>query len=158
MTATAYERIVDKLHDLDLRPRTGYKSTSARCPSHDDREPSLAVYDKESKAKIICFAGCDDALDILPALEMTVADLDDEKRSGNPSSAFNESAQARYDARKVMTPSQRALDDLLHLPDIGERLVMATARLRPELYIWEREELWQESASDTSDASERWAA
>ena len=82
MSATAYERIVDKLHDLDLRPRTSYGNTTARCPSHDDRQPSLAVYDKDGKAKVVCFAGCDDALDILPALEMSVADLYDERRSG----------------------------------------------------------------------------
>jgi hypothetical protein len=58
MTATAYERIVDKLHELDLRVREGYGGAVAQCPSHDDRQPSLAVYDKDGKAKIVCFAGC----------------------------------------------------------------------------------------------------
>jgi hypothetical protein len=72
MSATAYERIVDKLCEMDLKVRPGTKSVVALCPSHDDRQPSLAVYDKGGKAKIICFAGCDDALDILPALDMTV--------------------------------------------------------------------------------------
>ena len=33
MSATVYERIVDKLHDLDLRPRTSYSGTTALCPS-----------------------------------------------------------------------------------------------------------------------------
>jgi len=148
MSATAYERIVDKLHDLDLRVRTGYNSSVAQCPSHDDRQPSLAVYDKDGKAKIVCFAGCDDALDILPALDMTVADLYDERRIGK-GAGLDAEALARHKARKTMTPPQRAVDDLLQLPDLGERLCLGIARMRPELYIWEREQL----ASDASDAS-----
>jgi hypothetical protein len=48
-----------------------------------------------------------------------------------------------------MTPTQRAIDDLLQLPDIGERLCLGIARIRPELYIWGREQLWTESASDS---------
>src|SRR5687767_10170175 len=105
MTTTAYERIVDKLHDLDLRPRTSYSSTVALCPSHDDRQASLAIYDKDGKAKVVCFAGCDDELDILPALEMTVADLYDERRNGTRTRTTNPDLPARYEARKAMTPS-----------------------------------------------------
>ena len=85
MSATAYERIVDKLHELDLRPRAEYNPPSHGAPAHDDRNASLAVYDKEGKAKVVCFAGCHDELDILPALEMTVADLYDEKCTGTRS-------------------------------------------------------------------------
>jgi hypothetical protein len=142
VTATAYERIVDKLQEMDLRVRVGSRSTTGQCPSHDDRRASFAVYDKDGKAKVVCFAGCDDELDILPALEMTVADLYDEKRTGcgkrhepNPDLVF------RMEARKAMTPLQRAVDDLLRLPDLGERLCLGIARMRPELYIWEREQL-----------------
>jgi len=40
-----------------------------------------------------------------------------------------------------MTPSQRAVDDLLQLPDLGERLCLGNASIRPELYTWEREQL-----------------
>jgi hypothetical protein len=143
MSATAYERIVDKLHDLDLHPRTSSYMTVALCPSHDDRQASLGVYDKEGKAKVVCFAGCDDALDILPALEMTVADLYDEKRTGErnrPGPEVLAWAQ-RAEVRKGMTPSQKALDDLLQLPDFGERLCLAIARVRPELYISDRGQL-----------------
>jgi hypothetical protein len=142
MSATAHERIVDKPHDLDLRPRSGGSTqTTARCPSHDDREPSLAVYVKDGKAKVVCFAGCDDALDILPALEMTVADLYDEPRSSGNYRPDPEQ-EARWEARKAMTsPVQLWVDNLLHLPDLGERLCLAIARMRPELYIWEREQL-----------------
>jgi hypothetical protein len=89
-----------------------------------------------------------DELDILPALDMGVADPYDEKRSGkrtkpDPDLLF------RIKRREGMTPSQKATDDLLQLPDLGERLCLAIARNRPELYIAEREQL----ASDSSDAS-----
>jgi hypothetical protein len=140
MTPTAYERILDKLQALDLRVRPGYRSAVAQCPTHEDRQPSLAVYDKDGKAKVVCFAGCDDALDILPALEMTVADLYDEKRSN--SYKPDPETLARIQRRKAMTsPVQLWADNLLHLPDLGERLCLAIGRIRPELYIWDREQL-----------------
>lgn len=145
MSVTAYERIVDKLHELDLRVRTGYRDSVAQCPSHEDRSPSLAVYDKDGKAKVVCFAGCDDALDILPALDMTVADLYDEKRTMRVSAHLDPELEARKARRRDMTPSQKWVDNLLHLPDIGERLCVSIAHHRPELYIWERERLGGES-------------
>jgi hypothetical protein len=140
MTATAYERILDKLQELDLRVRTGYRDSVAQCPSHDDRSPSLGVWDKDGKAKVYCFAGCDDALDILPALDMTVADLYDEKRHLRTGRVDPE-RNARSDARRSMNLVEKWLDNLLHLPDLGERLCLASARIRPELYVWEREQL-----------------
>jgi hypothetical protein len=145
MTATAYERILEK-------PRTGQKvrqGTSysvAQCPSYEHRQTSLTVHSKPGKAKVVCFAGCSDVLDVLPALGMTVADLYDDRRSG-PRTAHqpDPEIQARIETRRSMTPSRRALDDLLQLSDIGERLCLGIARIRPELYIWEREQLGGES-------------
>jgi DNA primase len=156
MTATAYERIVDKLAEMDLRVRPGARSATALCPSHDDRNASLAVYDRDGKAKIVCFAGCDDALDILPVLDMTVADLYDEKRSGKPTRPSPEvlAWAERAEARKSMTPSQKAADNLFHIADMGERICLAIARVRPELYLWEREQLGSD-ASDASHASDQ---
>jgi hypothetical protein len=40
-----------------------------------------------------------------------------------------------------MTRLQRALDDLLHLPDIGERLCKGIGRHRPELYLMAKHDL-----------------
>jgi hypothetical protein len=141
MSATAYERIVDMLREMDLKVRPGTKSAVALCPSHDDRQPSMAIYDKDGKAKVVCFAGCNDELDILPALEMTVADLYDEPRSSGQRRTPNLDLLFRCEARKTMTPAQKATDDLLRLPDLGERLCLAIARNRPELYISDREQL-----------------
>jgi hypothetical protein len=73
----------------------------------------------------VCFAGCSDVLDVLPALGMTVADLYDEKSNGVRTTVRtvpDPQIQARIATRRAMTPSQRALDDLLQLPDLGERI------------------------------------
>jgi len=132
--STAYERIVDKLHDLDLRPHISGNSTTARCPSHDDRNASFAVYDKGTKAKVKCFAGCDDALDILPALSMTVRDLFNE-RQVRGFCAPGPEHEARRIARASMTLPYRVLDDLTHRPNFAESLCKAIGRGRPELYL-----------------------
>jgi hypothetical protein len=142
MTATAYERIIDRLRDHGKKVRQSSAHATAQCPSHDDRQASLAIYNKPGKAKVVCFAGCNDALDILPALDMDIAGLYDDRGTA-PRTAHEQDPelQARIEARRNMTPAQRALDDLLQLPDLGERLCLSAARIRPELYIWEREQL-----------------
>jgi hypothetical protein len=149
MTTTAYERILDRLRDQDNKVKQGSTEARAQCPAAGcpAKSVSLAVYPKQGKAKVVCYAGCNDALDILPALNMTVADLYDERGTG-PRTADepDPELQARIEARRNMTPAQRALDDLLLLPDLGERLCLAAARIRPELYIWEREQLGGEPA------------
>jgi hypothetical protein len=84
VTPTAYERILDELRNQGKKVRQGQGEARAQCPSHDSRRgwsKPLAIYDKPGKAKVVCFVGCNDALDILPALGMTVADLYDERRS-----------------------------------------------------------------------------
>jgi hypothetical protein len=153
MTATAYERVLDQLRNQGKRVRESGKEARAQCPSHDSRRATskpLAIYSKPDKAKVVCFVGCSDVLDVLPALGMTVADLYDDRRGGSRTAHKPDpEIQARIEARRSMTPSQRALDDLLQLPDLGERLCLGIARIRPELYLWEREQL----ASHTQDAS-----
>jgi hypothetical protein len=82
MTATAYERILEKLHEQGKKVRQGTSYSIAQCPSYDHRQTSLTVYSKPGRAKVVCFAGCSDVLDVLPALGMTVADLYDDRRGG----------------------------------------------------------------------------
>ena len=53
----------------------------AQCPSHEDRRPSLTIYRKPGRVKPVCYAGCDDELDILPALDLAWPDKYDEPRS-----------------------------------------------------------------------------
>jgi hypothetical protein len=99
----------------------------AQCPAHEDREASLAIYRKPGRIKIVCYAGCDDALDILPALGLTLSDLWDAPHGPRTPVQPDPELQARITARRSMTPIQRALDDLLHLPDLGERLCQCIA-------------------------------
>jgi hypothetical protein len=148
MTTAAYQRILDKLREQGKRVRQGTNYSIAQCPSYDHRQTSLTVYSKPGKAKVVCFAGCSDVLDVLPALGMTVADLYDDRRRALRTTTYapDPEIQARIETRRSMTPSQRALNDLLQLPDLGERLCLGIARMRPELYIWEREQLDGEPA------------
>jgi hypothetical protein len=69
---------------------------------------------------------CNDALDILPALGLAVRDLFDKPGAPNGYQP-NPAVQARIEARRNMNQVQRAVDDLLHLPDLGERLCRAIA-------------------------------
>ena|SRR5215217_708797 len=124
---TAYDRLLDRLRDQGKRYREGATQTMAQCPAHEDREASLAIYRKQGRIKIVCYAGCDDALDILPALGLTLPDLWDEPRAQRTEHQPDPAIQARVEARRNMTPVQRALDDLLHLPDFGERLCRCIA-------------------------------
>jgi len=39
--------------------RTGPGRWMARCPAHDDRTPSLSITDRNGKALLHCFAGCE---------------------------------------------------------------------------------------------------
>jgi hypothetical protein len=101
---TAYERVLDRLRELGKTVRIGSNGGSgqaiAQCPSHEDRKASLAIYNKpgQGKAKVVCFAGCSDALDVLPAIGMTVADLYNQHGPRTPYQPPTE-VQARIEAR-----------------------------------------------------------
>jgi hypothetical protein len=137
MTATAYERIIDRLRNQGKKTRQGSTETRAQCPATGcpAQSISLAVYPKQGKAKVICYAGCNDALDILPALNLTVSDLFDDPTAVRTTAAPDPHIQARIEARRTMNAPQRQLDNLIHLPDIGTRLVLAIAQIRPGLYF-----------------------
>jgi hypothetical protein len=127
---TAFDRVLDGLHDAGKTVKNHVSYAQAQCPAHDDRDPSLTIYRKPGRIKIVCYAGCDDALDILPALDLGVRDLFDEPSKNNSVNheLFSDTTvRARIEARRSMTPIQRALDDLLHLPDLGERLCRCIA-------------------------------
>ena len=101
MTATAYERILDQLRDQGKKVRQGGKDARAQCPSHATRKAyslPLAIYNKQDtgKAKVVCFAGCSDALDVLPALGMTVADLYDDRHSSGHGPHINQTQRSKH--------------------------------------------------------------
>jgi P4 family phage/plasmid primase-like protien len=68
---TAYDRILDR---LDGVRRNGDNNAIARCPAHDDRNPSLSLRAIENQTLVYCHAGCA-VRDVLAAIEMTMGDL-----------------------------------------------------------------------------------
>ncbi|MGI8700370.1 MAG: AAA family ATPase [Nocardioidaceae bacterium] len=74
---TASDRLVDALQTHDCGPRKSGGSWSARCPAHEDRNPSLSLRQIEGQALLYCHAGCATA-DVLAVLELSMRDLFDE--------------------------------------------------------------------------------
>ena len=65
----------------------------ARCPSHQDKSPSLAVNEAEDRVLIHCFAGCE-TTDVTAAIGLNVADLFYKKLAG---SDLTEGKRMRYE-------------------------------------------------------------
>jgi hypothetical protein len=65
------EKLITRLEGVK---RTGPGRFVAICPAHDDKNPSLAVAEKDGKPLLHCFAGCDPA-DVLAAVGLTFSDL-----------------------------------------------------------------------------------
>ncbi|OBG70285.1 AAA family ATPase [Mycobacterium sp. E3305] len=77
----AYRVIVDALEQRGRNPReTGTGKAVARCPAHDDHDPSLSVFPRtDGKGiRVKCHAGCD-YRDILAALGLHPRDLYDDE-------------------------------------------------------------------------------
>jgi hypothetical protein len=82
MTTTAYERLTDRLHDLNKIVKTNGRPNQAKgqCPAHDDHNPSLSITRIEGRVLVHCHAGCP-LEDVLAAIGWVKADLYDD-RSG----------------------------------------------------------------------------
>lgn len=66
-------RVLDHLEGVEQR---GNGSWTAKCPSHHDENPSLAVdVGNDGRALLKCFAGCDTEKDVLPAAGLEASDL-----------------------------------------------------------------------------------
>ena len=80
MTATIQGTAATRLLDrLEAVKSTGPNKWVARCPSHDDNNPSLAITSIEGRALVHCFAGCE-TIEVVAALGMTMPDLFDSPR------------------------------------------------------------------------------
>ena len=72
MSASAAEVLLGKLKKVTS---TDDSSWLARCPAHDDRNPSLSVRETEAGVVLLhCFAGCATA-DVLKAVDLSMAAL-----------------------------------------------------------------------------------
>ncbi len=68
-------KVLDALRAAGCNPRPNGQGWTARCPAHDDRNPSLSVDAGDNGAVLIhCHAGCCFA-DVLAALELKPRDL-----------------------------------------------------------------------------------
>ncbi|AYY11354.1 hypothetical protein EF847_00085 [Actinobacteria bacterium YIM 96077] len=74
VAGAAFDRLVSKLDGVRQR---GDGRAVARCPAHDDRNPSLSVTRIEGQVLLHCFAGCD-AADVVAALSLSLRDLYDD--------------------------------------------------------------------------------
>ncbi|HET8601758.1 MAG TPA: AAA family ATPase [Segeticoccus sp.] len=98
MTATAYERLLDRLRDSGSRVTQRGQQTMAQCPAHEDRNPSLSITAIEGSVLLKCWGNCDTE-DVLAALNLTKGDLFDEPRG----------ATYRYDDGRLVhrTPDKK---------------------------------------------------
>jgi len=83
------DKTIDALRELGCNPRETSGGWQARCPAHDDSNPSLSVSrGQDGRALIRCFAGCDTP-DVVQALGLKESDLfardDSAQRNGRAS-------------------------------------------------------------------------
>lgn len=91
---------VAKLLDrLDGVRQTGPGRWIAKCPSHEDRSPSLSVRETDDSTVLIkCFGGCG-AADVVAAVGLELRDLFPER----PAEHRRRPSRAWLDARDVLT-------------------------------------------------------
>lgn len=84
---TAYDRLLDALREHGSAVKDKGASALARCPAHDDHNPSLSITAIEKQALLHCHAGCE-TTDVLAALNLGVTALFDEPRGAMASSSM----------------------------------------------------------------------
>jgi DNA primase len=83
------EKILDRLQGVK---RVG-KRWVARCPAHDDKDPSLSLREADDGRVLLhCFAGCP-AYDVVTAVGLELSDLFPEKLEGYRSKALDDALQ-----------------------------------------------------------------
>jgi AAA domain len=77
---TPFELVRQRLEEHDCKPRGNDRHLEARCPAHEDRNPSLSVTNGTTRVLLRCFAGCsnDDVIAVL-GLQWPDLRLDDDK-------------------------------------------------------------------------------
>jgi hypothetical protein len=73
-TLVPYDGASTLLARLNAVHQTGPDRWTARCPAHDDRNPSLSVRDAGDRLLVHCFAGCSPEA-VVGALGLRMADL-----------------------------------------------------------------------------------
>lgn len=122
----AIDRVIDALRDATGLVRQSGGQWQARCPAHEDRNPSLSVRPIEGTVLMHCHAGCE-LVDVLAALNMTPRDLYDEPRgdeltryqytdaAGRPTRVVH-----RLDGKRFMQSGDKRVSQLYRLPKVVE--------------------------------------
>ena len=126
----------DLLSRLESVRRSG-RGWVARCPGHDDRNPSLSISEGDQGLLLRCWAGCELAA-IIAALWLAVRDLfyDAELSPQKRRRARRQPKPKRYDFRKAAAEYQ---DHIIGLRLRAESVLAAARRL--DLSAWTPEQL-----------------
>jgi hypothetical protein len=99
MTATAYERIIDRLRSDGRKVRESRPGQAmAQCPAHDDRNPSLKITGIEGQVLIYCHAQCP-IENVLAPLGITMRDLYDNPKDTSYAYEDGRNAHRTWDKR-----------------------------------------------------------
>jgi RecA-family ATPase len=109
---------------LDRHKAKGHGQWIARCPAHDDRNPSLSIKEGENGAVLLkCFAGCDTAA-VVAAMGLELSDLFPPRDSASRGSSVVQRNFTRPPGeppqRETPAPEPQALPRLFTLTRYGE--------------------------------------
>ncbi len=92
-------KIEEFLSRLDGVKSRGKSKWMARCPAHDDRDPSLSITEsRDGKILLHCWTGCS-ALDVVHAVGLALADLFPEKPDYSHPMAFAQKEMRQREQR-----------------------------------------------------------
>jgi hypothetical protein len=128
---SAASKVLERLQSLK---QTAPGKWIARCPAHEDRNPSLSIREMDDGRVLInCFAGCG-AVDVLAAIGLQMSDLF-ERSIGHHLTpirgGFSASELLELNAHEATVVALLASDAQLRqlTPDENSRLMQAAARL-----------------------------
>jgi hypothetical protein len=126
VTAAAHRPITLLLDRLDELRERGPGQWSARCPAHDDRNPSLSIRETNDGTVLLkCWSGCT-AAEIVAAVGLDLSDLfprverrERRYRDQHRLSARDALEIIRHDATVVACGGQSLLDGTATVSEIG---------------------------------------
>lgn len=140
---SSINHLLDRLQGVR---RTGPGRWIARCPAHDDRDPSLSIRElDDGRILLHCFAGCD-VHAIVSAVGMKLSDLfpprpllDGRAPERNPFSAEDALRCLAFEARLVQLAALDQLAGRVPTQKDVERLSLAADRIDEALeVVWTR--------------------
>ncbi|MCM4080419.1 hypothetical protein [Paractinoplanes hotanensis] len=122
MIETAFERVISALRSQGARivETRRRDQVTATCPAHDDHDPSLGVTDRGDRVLIVCRSNGCKAKDIVAALDLTLADLFNERPT------YSKPLRYVYDDGRTVKRSYK--------PDGKKRIEQENTEGTPTLY------------------------